>query len=452
MGLRNWLNDRNPYNPAPQLSRGFGLGEYLEAIQYGYGGNTYTLPVSYTMKGDKEPPVTGEFQSLVAGAYKRNGVVFSASLARSLVFSDVEFKFQSLTDKKLYGTPALGPLEENTGPLLAKMEQDVTLDGNWFGTTRYGGITRLQPNWVDVMLASSLNPEHPGFASDAQVVGYVYRHGGETKVTEWFAPSEVAHWAPIPDPDSHFRGMSWLTPVVREIMADNSGTDLRLKFYENGATPNMVVEAPDWVKDHAQYKEWKGELEGSSAGVRHAFKTLFLASGSSATTVGLGLRDIDFKSIQGAGETRVLIASRVPAVIAGISEGLAGSSLNQGNYGMARRQFGDMFLRPQWRDACGALAKLVPAPAGSRLWFDPSVVSFLQEDEKDAADIMQVKAGAVRQFIEAGFDADSAVSAVAANDERLLKHTGMVSVQLQDPTKAPSPTNPLPPAGEDDNV
>jgi hypothetical protein len=30
----------------------------------------------------------------------------------------------------------------------------------------------------------------------------------------------VAHWSPIPDPLANFRGMSWLTPVLREIDAD----------------------------------------------------------------------------------------------------------------------------------------------------------------------------------------------------------------------------------------
>jgi hypothetical protein len=35
--------------------------------------------------------------------------------------------------------------------------------------------------------------------------------------------------------------MSWLTPVLREIQADQSMTTYKRKFFENGATPNLVV-------------------------------------------------------------------------------------------------------------------------------------------------------------------------------------------------------------------
>jgi hypothetical protein len=54
----------------------------------------------------------------------------------------------------------------------------------------------------------------------------------------------VAHWAPIPDPLAYYRGMSWLTPVIREIQADQSMTSHRQKFFEKGATVNHVVSVP----------------------------------------------------------------------------------------------------------------------------------------------------------------------------------------------------------------
>jgi hypothetical protein len=34
----------------------------------------------------------------------------------------------------------------------------------------------------------------------------------------------VAHFAPIIDPLADFRGMSWLTPILREIQADQAMT------------------------------------------------------------------------------------------------------------------------------------------------------------------------------------------------------------------------------------
>jgi hypothetical protein len=66
---------------------------------------------------------------------------------------------------------------------------------------------------------------------------------------------------------------------------------------------------------------------------------------------------------------------------------------------------------------------------------------FLQEDRKDAAEIHQIRANTIATYVKEGFTAASAVDAVVSEDETLLKHTGLVSVQLQEPgsTKLPEP-------------
>jgi hypothetical protein len=142
---------------------------------------------------------------------------------------------------------------------------------------------------------------------------------------------------------------------------------------------------------------------------------------------------LDMKGLQGAGETRIAAASRVPPVYLAISEGLSGSSLNQGNYGMARRQFADGFLRPQWRDFCACVTKFASVPPGSRLWRDESEVAFLREDEKDAAEIFQNQATSIRTLTDGGYEPSSVVAAVKAKDPGLLKHTGLMSVQMKEP-------------------
>jgi hypothetical protein len=38
--------------------------------------------------------------------------------------------------------------------------------------------------------------------------------------------------------------MSWLTPIVREIMGDNAATTHKLKFFENAGDSPMVVKRP----------------------------------------------------------------------------------------------------------------------------------------------------------------------------------------------------------------
>ncbi len=75
-----------------------------------------------------------------------------------------------------------------------------------------------------------------------------------------------------------------------------------------------------------------------------------------------------------------------------------------------------------------------PPDSGSRLWYDATDVPFLREDERDAADIQQVRAATIASLIASGFTAESAVAAVESNDFiGLLKHTGLTSVQLQKP-------------------
>ena len=52
------------------------------------------------------------FTSFASDGYKGNSIVFSVILARLMLFSEAEFKFQNLTDKRLFGTADLAPVGE----------------------------------------------------------------------------------------------------------------------------------------------------------------------------------------------------------------------------------------------------------------------------------------------------------------------------------------------------
>jgi hypothetical protein len=62
-----------------------------------------------------------------------------------------------------------------------------------------------------------------------------------------------------------------------------------------------------------------------------------------------------------------------------------------------------------------------------------------------------VKARTIRQLVDAGYEPDSAVAAVEAEDMTLLKYSGLYSVQLRKPqTGQPPAADPppgAPPAG-----
>jgi hypothetical protein len=172
-------------------------------------------------------------------------------------------------------------------------------------------------------------------------------------------------------------------------------------------------------------------MDQGHKGWRNAYKTLYLGGGADVTVAGRDLQQLDFSNTQGKGETRIAAASGIHPVLIPLSEGLSGSSLNAGNYAAARRSTADTTFRPLWRNVCGSLAAIVPPPnSGAELWYDEVGIAFLREDAADRANVQFVKAQTIRQLVEAGFEADSVVAAVEAEDDSLLRHTGLSSVQL----------------------
>ena len=419
--------------------------------QFVYGGNTYGLRQTYDGQSIEH---LGSTLPAYSAALRGCPPAFAAEMVRALVVSQARLTFRNrpgapLNPKKMFGTTALRPLEDpwvngTTGELLSRMEWHAGLAGNAYVARTGTGLKVLRPDWVAIVYGSQLEPDDPQHALDGTVIAYLYQQGGLQPGNQnrlyTLLPQEVAHWSPLPDPESAGLGMSWLTPAIREIQGDKMATEHKLRFFANGATPNLVVKGiPALTKE--QFDDIVDMMEDRHRGVANAYRTLYLSEGVDATVVGSNLQQLDFKATQGAGETRISVLSRVPAPLLGISEGLAGSSLNAGNFGMAGRMFADTWVYPALQDIAAALAPLVTVPAFAELWFDVSDIPLLREEAKDAADIEQTKANTIRQLIDAGFEPDSVVAAVQAQDMNLLKHTGLFSIQLQEPgaPKLPQP-------------
>lgn len=413
------------------------VDDYAQMLSLG----AFPFGLNTTMGSNREE-VEANFTGLVQGAYRANGVIFACMAARQLLFSECRFQFQQMRAGRpgdLFGTPDLQIVErpepgKTTGDLLSRAITDADLAGNWFGVRRPGRIRRLRPDWTYLILGSRENADILSTDIDAELLGFVYKPGGlySDSEPEALDRSEVAHFAPYPDPLAAYRGMSWLTPVIREIMSDSAATLHKLKFFENAATPNLVVKFPPTM-DKAKAQEWVELFEQDHKGAYNAYRTIYLGAGADATAVGTTLEQQDFKATQGAGETRIAAAARIHPTIVGLSEGLQGSSLNAGNFGAARRLVADGFLRPSWRNFAGSLEVIVPPPKGSRLWYDARDVPFLAEDVADAADVLTKEAMAIRTLTDAGFTPESVIDAVTAGDLRRLEHTGTYSVQLQPP-------------------
>lgn len=396
---------------------------------------------------DKEKILPGFLNA--AGAYGSSGVVFGVILARLMLFSEAEFKFQRLRDRSLFGDQSLGLLEKpwpdgTTGELLARMEQDASLAGNAFiRKVNPERLERLRPDWVTIV--SEVEVDEWSDTEVRTVRGFLYDPPpGEDRKAAFYHVEEVAHFAPIPDPMAHHRGMSWLTPVLREVDADLQMTDYKRAYLENAATPNLLVKYQKKVSQEAMDR-LAAQMHAKHGGAQNAFKTLILDEGADTTVLGHNFEQMQYAAVQAAGENRIAVAAGVPAIVAGLKEGL--SSATYSNYGLAMRRFADLTARPWWRAACASLAHLVDVPEDARLWFDTSQIAALQEGGKEAADTMQVLATAAELFIRAGYKPETIAAALAASDVTLLDHTGLVSIQLQVPGSSPEKPSPAPEEG-----
>lgn len=434
------------------------LSEYLKQILFSNGMFPFGNAPMTTL-GAKQEEIRGNFEGYAYQAMKANPIIFACMEARRSLFSQATFNFRRRSNGRPgqpFTTGALEPLEKpwsgaTTNDLLSRMSQDVDLCGNWFGALRSGGrISRLRPDWVTMILGSYKDPK-VGFGDvDAEVLGYIYKPGGAGGVgkTETFLAHEVAHFKPIPDPVAEFRGMSWITPLIREIMGDQAMITHKLQFFENGAVPGMVVNLGPKVPAES-FEEWVDKFEESHTGSINAFKTLYLAAGAEAEVVGSDLKAIEFQAVQGQGEIRMASAAGIPPMIIGLSEGLKAATL--ANYENARRHFGDATARPWWEGACASLETIIEVPTAAQLWYDASDISYLQQDEKDSAEIEFKKSEAVKRYVEAGYTPESVVIAVDSGDMSRLEHSGLVSVQLQppgqgsakpgDPSEPPAPSS-----------
>jgi phage portal protein BeeE len=415
---------------------------------WSYGGNTYSgVPGGYS--GARTERMETNFTGMVEGAYKRNGVVFACERARLSVFSEGRFQFQQLRNGRpgdMFGNQDLGLLERpwpngTTQDLMTRLLQDADLAGNAFWTVRSGNLRRMRPDWVTIVMGSVEDPDILPDDLDAELLGYGYWPGGALSGKDpiFLLPDEVAHFAPTPDPLAHYRGMSWISPIVRELEADSAASLHKLAFFQNGATLQTVVSFKDMKEE--TFERFMKKMNNAHQGAQNAYKTLYLGGGADVTTVGADMRQLDFKVTQGAGETRIAAAAGVHPVIVGLSEGLQGSSLNAGNFGAARRQFAEGTLSTLWRNVAGSLATLVPAPPGSQLVVDTRDIPFLREDQRDAAAIQQQYGSTIVSLATGGFTRKSAIAAVVAQDMTLLEEDpNWVSVQLQQSAVTPPPT------------
>jgi phage portal protein BeeE len=369
-------------------------------------------------------------------SYTSNSPVFAAELVRTMLLAEAVFVLQAKDDKHLFGNTSLRILEEpwpdgSSGELIARCEQDGALAGNayiWRPPDPQDGhlLVRLRPDWVTII---SKVAYLPGGGSYRRKLGYWVeppKSVADEGAGEFYPAEEVAHWVPVgmEDPEAAFRGMSWLTPVAREIAADEGLTGHKIKYLEHAASPNLLLKyaqklAPGTVD------RIRERVTARYGGVDNAYRTLVLDQGADATVVGNSLQQMDFSNVEGAGEQRILAASGVPGVLVGL-EPLRGAGRG---YQESMQKLANLWARPQWRSLCKALEKFVDDPTvqagGTRLWFDTSDIAALQDGEMEKGQAALVRAQALLALVQAGYTHESAVLAVDASDLSQLQAGGV---------------------------
>lgn len=423
------------------------IDSYFSFNGVGYQGS----PSPITGPGQER--MEGDFVGLVNRGLKGNSVIWACERLRVSVFTEATFAFQRMNDGRpgdLFSTPAtrLDILQRpwangTTGDLTARMLLHRDFAGNAYVTQRPGGLKVLRPDWMLIIMGSDEGPGDPNDV-DAEIIGYAYWPGGINagKDPVLFLPDEMAHFAPMPDPVAHYRGMSWLNPVITEIQADQAATEHKLQFFRNGATSQTVVTVDKDIGEEA-FTRFMRKFNAETTGIANAYKTVYVTGGADVKVIGADLRQLDFKVTQGAGETRIAAAAGTPPILVGLSEGLSAGQYNI--YGQAKRAFVDGALRPEWRNLCGSLETLVTPPVNARLWYDDRDIAYLRDDQTDSAQILREKMTSIEVGIRAGFEPDYVIDAVEAQDPSLLRghHTGLFSVQLLPPADG-TMDNPVP--------
>ena len=228
------------------ISNGGGL------FPYGFG--------SHSLTGPFEMPAN-DLESYANQIYKRNGIVYACVAVRAAIFAEIRFRYANLDQGRigrLFGDPSLDILNRpwpngTTGELAARMIQDVDLAGNSYWVREGNRLWRRDPDKMLIVLSADESS-----AQYADVAGYVYYPGGIKPGAPSFTylPGQVAHWSPNPDPTATYRGMSWLTPVLREIASDGAATDHKMQFFRQGAVPNMVVTTPAEIMTQEQFDKF----------------------------------------------------------------------------------------------------------------------------------------------------------------------------------------------------
>jgi hypothetical protein len=389
--------------------------------EYMYSG-AYALPTVDSRGRSREGAATAIVRA-AREAYECNGVVFACELVRMALLSEARFTFQS-ADGHLFGNTDLALLEHpwpgaTEGELLARMGQDDTVAGNSYirrAEPEDGSGPLLAQVPADCVTIISEEARDTAGRTFRRPVGYAEDpEPGSGREPQFYATAEVAHYSPVPDPRARFRGMSWLTPLIEDVRADQAMTSYKTEHLRSGAQLGIVVKYAQKLQP-STIDALRERISARYGGPANAGKTLVLDQGGDVTVAGSTLEQLQFTAVQQQGERRVCAAAGP-----GLLEILG---FERGDYQAAIRKLADLWARPRWRMICASLEHLLPTSRDLgpvRLWFDVSGVAALREGELTRAQSYLVKTQGLAASVAAGYTRESAIAAAESGDLSQLK-------------------------------
>ena len=323
-------------------------GGYNEAM---YSGAYYVAAQDPYGRG-REGPTAGIVRH-AREAYESNGVVSACMTVRQALLSEARFTFRSNIDKHLFGNQDLALLEvpwpnATQGELLARMDLGASQAGNAF-------IRRAEPaDGTGVQLAE-MRPDCVTIVSEqvTDTMGRVFKRpvgyeedlkpsGITDREPQFYSVAEVAHYAPVPECPGGFKGISWLTPVLRDVAGDQALTQYKTAHISRGAQLGLVIKYSQRLSQPV-VDRLKARFEAMHSGPENAGRTLILDEGADVAVVGSTMEQLQYEAVQKAGERRVCAAAG-PGMLVILG-------FEAGDYQTAIRKLADLWARPAWRMA-----------------------------------------------------------------------------------------------------
>ena len=253
-------------------------------------------------------------------AYEANGVVSACMTVRQALLSEARFTFRSSIDKHLFGNQDLALLEQpwpnaTQGELLSRLDLGASVAGNAYirkavpadGTAaqlvemRPGCVVIVSEQVTDDMGRIFRRPV--GYEEDLKPLGITDRE------PQFYSVAEVGHYAPVPECPGGFKGISWLTPVLRDVAGDQALTQYKTAHVSRGAQLGLVIKYSQRLSQPV-VDRLKKRFEAMYSGPENAGRTLVLDEGADVTVVGSTLEQLQYEAVQKAGRAADLRGGR----------------------------------------------------------------------------------------------------------------------------------------------